>query len=113
MLTTHQKQMRKELIAMKPIRQEIVVVDSHRPPSMRHNTAGRYRVGSKTEKEAISLVRTAIGFGSVEFLGWESPDSNSKKVGYKEVVKEIPCTRLADTDYTQEKPRHACSPITK
>lgn len=98
---------------MKPIKQAIVVVDAHRPPSRRHNTAGRYRVGAKTEKEAISLVRDAIGFGSVEFLGWELPNSNSKKVGYKEVVKEIPNTRLADTDYTQERPRHACSPITK
>jgi hypothetical protein len=70
-------------------------------------------VGAKTEKEAVSLVRDAIGFGSIEFLGWELPDSHSKKVGYKEVVKEIPNTRLADTDYTQERPRHACSPITK
>jgi hypothetical protein len=98
---------------MKPIRQAIVVVDAYRRPSRRRNTAGRYRVGAKTEKEAVSLVRAAIGFGSVEFLGWERPDSNSKKVGYKEIVKEIPQTRLADTTYIQEKPRHACSPIAK
>lgn len=98
---------------MKNIKQAIVLVDDHRRPSRRRNTAGRYRVGAKTEKEAISLVRAAIGFGSVEFLCWEQLDSNSKKVGYKEVVKEIPHTRLADTDYTQEKPRHACEPLTK
>lgn len=98
---------------MKQIKQAIVVIDAYRQPSRRRNTAGRYRVGAKTEKEAVSLVRAAIGFGSAEFLYWERPDSNSKKVGYKEVVKEIPHTRLADTDYTQERPRHACSPIEK
>ena len=96
---------------MKEIKQAIVVVDAYRRPSRRRNTAGRYRVGAKTEKEAISLVRAVIGFGSVEFLYWERPDSNNKKVGYKEVVKEIPHTRLVDTAYSYEKPRHACEPF--
>ena len=97
---------------MKPIKQAIVLVDAYRGPSRRRNTAGRYRVGAKTEKEAEELVRAAIGFGSVEFYYWENPDSTHQKVKYKEVVKEIPNSRLADTDYTYEQPRHACDPLT-
>lgn len=96
---------------MKTIRQAIVVVDTYRRPSRRRNTAGRYRVGAKTEKEAISLVREKIGFGSVEFLYWEQPDSNRKKVGYKEVVKEIPNNQLVNAACTYERPRHACEPL--
>ncbi len=96
---------------MKQIKQAIVLVDAYRRPSRRRNTAGRYRVGAKTEKEAEELVRAAVGFGSVKFYYWESPDSVHQKVKYKEVVKEIPSTRLVDTDYTYEQPRHACSPL--
>ena len=96
---------------MKPIRQAIVLVDAYRNLRKR-NTAGRYRVGAKTEKEAEDLVRAAIGFGSVKFYYWENPDSIHQKVKYKQIVKEIPITRLADTDYTYEQPRHACDPLT-
>ena len=98
---------------MKPIRQAIVLVDAHRRPSRRRNAAGRYKVGAKTEKEAEELVKAAIGFGSVKFYYWEREDSTHQKVKYKEVVKEIPNSRLADTDYSYEKPRHACEPLTK
>lgn len=97
---------------MKTVRQAIVLVDDHRQPSRRRNTAGRYRVGAKTEKEAEELVRAAIGFGSVKFYYWEKEDSTHPKLKYKEVVKEIPRTRLADTDYAQERARHACEPLT-
>lgn len=72
---------------MKPIRQAIVLVDAYRRPSRRRNTAGRYRVGAKTEKEAEELVRTTIGFGSVKFYCWENENSIYQKVKYKEVVK--------------------------
>ena len=96
---------------MKPIRQAIVLVDAYRRPSRRHNTAGRYRVGAKTEKEAEELVRAKIGFGSVKFYYWENENNINKKVQYKEVVKEIPNSRLADTTYSYEKPRHACEPL--
>lgn len=95
---------------MKPVRQAIVLVDAYRRPELRRNTAGRYRVGAKTEKEAEELVRTAIGFGSVKFYYWEKEDSTHPKVGYKEVVKEIPDSRLADANYAYEQPRHACDP---
>ena len=87
---------------MKPVRQAIVLVDAYRRPSRRRNTAGRYRVGAKTEKEAEELVRAAIGFGSVKFYYWEREDSTRQKVKYKEVVK----------DFSYEKPRHACDPLT-
>ena len=96
---------------MKPVRQAIVLVDAYRRFSRRRNTAGRYRVGAKTEKEAEALVRSAIGFGSAKFYYWEKEDSLHPKVKYKEVVKEIASTRLVHTDYTHEKPRHACDPL--
>ena len=96
---------------MKPIRQAIVLVDAYKSPLKRHNTAGRYRVGAKTEKEAEGLVRAAIGFGSVKFYYWEREDSTHKKVKYKEVVKEIPDLRFSDITYSYEKPRHACEPL--
>ena len=96
---------------MKIIKQAIVLVDAYRSPSIRRNTAGRYRVGAKTEKEAEALVRAAIGFGSAKFYYWEKEDSPHPKVKYKEVVKEIASTRLVSMDYAQEKPRHACDPL--
>lgn len=96
---------------MKKVKQAIVLVDAYRRPSRQRNTEGRYRVGAKTEREAEELVRAAIGFGSVKFYYWEREDSTHPKVKYKEVVKEIPITRLADTDYSYEAPRHACDPL--
>lgn len=96
---------------MKAIRQAIVLVDAYKPVK-RHNTAGRYRVGAKTEKEAEELVRAAIGFGSVKFSHWEKENSTQPKVKYREVVKEIPNSQFPDTVYSYEKPRHACDPLT-
>ena len=97
---------------MKTIKQAIVLVDAYRRPSRRRNTAGRYRVGAKTKKEAEELVRAAIGFGSVKFYYWEKENNTHPKVKYKEVVKEILNSQLADTTYSYEKPRHACDPLT-
>ena len=97
---------------MKTIRQAIVLVDAYKPVK-RHNTAGRYRVGAKTEKEAEELVRAAIGFGSVRFYYWEKENSTQPKVRYKEVVKEIPNpnSQFPNMTYSYEKPRHACEPL--
>ena len=95
---------------MKAVKQAIVLVDEYRPPSRKRNTAGCYRVGAKTEKEAEELVRAAIGFGSVQFYYWERENSTHPKVKHKEVVKEIPNSRLVDTSYSYKKPRHACEP---
>lgn len=99
---------------MKPVRQAIVLVDAYRSPKRRRNTAGRYRVGAKTEKKAEELVRKAVGFGSVKFYYWEGSDDKDKsKVGYKQVMRDIPRTRLADTTYDYEPARHACAPLPK
>lgn len=92
---------------MKPIKQAIVLVDAYRRPSRQRNTAGRYRVGAKTEKEAEELVRAAIGFGSAKFYYWDREDSTRPKVKYKEVVKE------SNTTSSYEKSRHACEPFTQ
>lgn len=97
---------------MKEIKQAIVLVDAYRDRNRRRNTAGRYRVGAKTEKEAEELVRAIIGFGSVKFYYWDREDSTRPKVKYKEVVREIPNSRLVDTDYSYKRPRHACEPLT-
>lgn len=74
---------------MKEIKQAVVLVDSHKPLRLKHNTAGRYRVGAKTEKEAEELVRKAIGFGSVKFYYWDEKTPDDKKMTYKQIVKEI------------------------
>lgn len=78
---------------MKPIRQYIILVDDGKPPHLRHSTAGRYRVGAKTEKEAVNLVRNAIGFGSVKLFYVENEEHYTTcfpkyTCKYKEIVKE-------------------------
>lgn len=96
---------------MKEIRQAIVLVDNYRRPSRQRNTAGRYRVGAKTEKEAEELVQKAIGFGSVQFYYWEDKDNrssfydNSQIVPYKKVVKEV----FKNGKFHFVEPSHACS----
>ena len=85
---------------MKEIKQAIVLVDNYRRPSRRRNTSGRYRVGAKTEKEAVELVRKVIGFGSPLFYYWDNSEY-SKPVKYKEVKEEC------GTAYFE--PHHACS----
>ena len=88
------------------------MIGVYRRPSRRKNTIGRYKVGAKTEKEAEELVRAAIGFGFVKFYYWERKDSPCSKVKYREVVKEVPNSRLVDATYSYEKPRHACDTLT-
>lgn len=74
---------------MKTVSNYILLVDAYRRPSRRRNTAGRYRVGAKTEKEAVELLRDKIKFGSIQVYYRCSDDENAKnKVDYKEVVKE-------------------------
>ena len=94
---------------MKQVRQAIVLVDAYRRPGRRRNTAGRYRVGAKTEEEAENLVRAVIGFGSVKFYYWERDNGYLPKVKYKEVLKEV---APANTGFCYEQPRHACEPRT-
>lgn len=78
---------------MKQIKNFILLVDSHRRPSRQRNTAGRYRVGAKSAKEAIKLLRAKIGFGSI--VVYYEVDNNRHKydgpfVSYKTVVKQEP-----------------------
>jgi len=98
---------------MKEIRQAIVLVDNHRSPSMQRNTAGRYRVGAKTEKEAEELVRKAIGFGSPQFYYWDDGNISGypipRQVAYKEVVKEKFDSSVPGCRWLFEKPLHACA----
>ena len=44
----------------------ILTVDRGRPH--RGNTAGRYRVCAKTEKQAKALLQDVIGFGKIQIL---------------------------------------------
>ena len=78
---------------MKPILQYVLTVDTYRRPSRRRNTYGRYRVGAKTAKEAVALLRNKIGFGSIRVIGTaDRVDSREWKlhdVAYKEVRQYV------------------------
>lgn len=90
---------------MKEIKRAIVLVDTYRRPSRKRNTAGRYIVSAKSEKEAVELVQKAIGFGSVQFYYWEQNDSY-KFINYKEVKKML--YNPWENKWILEKPHHAC-----
>ena len=77
---------------MKEVRNAVVLVDNYRRPSKQRNTAGRYIVGAKSEKEAEKLVQELIKFGSVQFYYWEDErdttyNENHPKCKYKEIFK--------------------------
>lgn len=81
---------------MKSVKQYVLLVDNRRncvsngegelKHLYRRNTAGRYRVAAKTEKEAIELLREKIGFGSIQVY-YEDKNSNYI-LPYKEVKQE-------------------------
>lgn len=62
----------------------IVLVDCCKPSTFKHNTAGRYRVGAKNEKQAEQIVRDHIKFGSVQVYYKDE----EMIAGYMEVIKE-------------------------
>ena len=80
---------------MKEVNNYILLVDSHRRPSRMRNTAGRYRVGAKTEKEAISLLREKIKFGSIQVY-YKCKPTEGMMISYKEVIKEFGLGRTAE-----------------
>lgn len=89
----------------KRINNYICLVDSYRRPSRKRNTAGRYRVGAKSETEAKRLLQAAIGFGSVMVYMVENEGLYSDVVPYKTCVKE---TYNMSTDrYDQTPAKHA------
>ena len=72
---------------MRPVSNYILLVDAHKPPQYCHNTKGRYKVGAKTEKEAIELLRKKIKFGSIQVCYKCEPKDTTLK--YKCIVKEV------------------------
>lgn len=78
---------------MKPILQYVLVVDAGRPMALQRNMRGRYRVGAKTAKEAVALLRNKIGFGNIRVMGTaDRVDSRNWKlhdVAYKEVRRYV------------------------
>lgn len=93
----------------KPVKNFILLVDSHRRASRKRNTAGRYRVGAKTPDEAVQLLRAAIGFGSIRVYYECKPGKQTggaPLVGYKEVVQEV----SDGTHFRHVPPHHATAP---
>lgn len=93
----------------KPVNNYILLVDNYRRPSRRRNTSGRYRVGAKTEKEAIDLLREKIKFGSIQVY-YKCDLESDKQAGrliadYKQVVQE---TGSKETPYLE--PTSAIAP---
>ena len=100
---------------MKEVKNFICLVDSHRDARSKYMkpraTAGRYRVGAKTEKEAEKLLREAIGFGSIKVYYETNPQdypTDGPNVKYKEVVKCIYGPEwINGSRWIYEKPKHA------
>lgn len=70
---------------MRAVNNYILLVDYHRP--RKRSVSGRYRVGAKDKKEAIALLRKAIGVGSIQVY-YQCRKDDPKAVAYKCVVKE-------------------------
>ncbi len=92
----------------------ILFVDRRKPTHMQRNTAGRYRVGARDAKEAIKLLRAAIGFGNIT-VGWECSrgmyNDWAPAVGYKEVVQELPShDENGHLIFRRIPPHHASTP---
>lgn len=83
----------------------ILIVDGHRRPSRQRNTSGRYRVGAKTPKEAVRLLREKIGFGSIQVY-YECDADDKLNVSYKMVVQEI----FEGTKMIHVEPHHVNTP---
>lgn len=97
------------------IKTYILIVDSYRRPERQRNTQGRYRVGAKSKKEAVKLLRDKIKFGSIQVLCEWNPERDNEnhtlqKLGYKEIVKE---KFFPGTGIVQYPARCATDPISK
>lgn len=77
----------------RPTKQYICLVDSYRRPSRKRNTAGRYQVGARDEKEARKFLKDRIGFGSIVVLCID--ESPEKVLQRGQMVKiHIPGARM-------------------
>jgi len=91
----------------KPVKNYICIVDGYRRPSRKRNTAGRYRVGAKTEAEAKKQLQQAIGFGSIQVY---YEDTNPKTC---QIAKLGECflEKSVGPDFERIPVRHACEPL--
>lgn len=91
----------------KPVKNYICIVDGYRRPSRKRNTAGRYRVGAKTEAEAKKQLQQAIGFGSIQVY---YEDTNPKTC---QIAKLGECflEKSVGPDFERIPVRHANNPI--
>lgn len=85
----------------RPTKQYICLVDSYRRPSRKRNTAWRYQVGARDEKEARKFLKDRIGFGSIIVL---CTDETPEKVLQRgQMVKvHIPGARMLQPGETIE-----------
>ena len=98
---------------MKPVKNYILVVDSHRRPSRQRNTAGRYRVGAKNRDEAVKLLMEKIGFGSIKVYYEVIPgmhDYDGPAVPYKTVVQMVVDRSKPGGHFKYIEPHHATAP---
>ncbi|MEE1504312.1 MAG: hypothetical protein UGF89_08745 [Acutalibacteraceae bacterium] len=96
---------------MKEVNNYILLVDYYKSPRLKHNTAGRYRVGAKTPGEAVKLLREKIGFGSIQVY-YKCSKDDKLTVPYKTVVKEV-FDDTTGVTFRHEKPLHANAPHKK
>lgn len=80
------------------------------------NTKERYLVGAKTEKEAISLLREAIGFGSIQVYYRATNDSGEIKSVYQDTDVKMEYKRVAKVEFVEGKvnltePRKTTDPM--
>lgn len=90
-------------------RNYICLVDAYRRPSMRRNTAGRYRVGAKNPVQARRLLQKTIGFGSVTVLCEDNTGTLSDPVPFGTCMKET----IDETArrFVQSPARHSSEPV--
>ncbi len=97
---------------MKETNNYILLVDCYRRPQRQRNTAGRYRVGAKTPKEAVKLLREKIGFGSIQVY-YKCDKKDKFAVPYKTVVRETFVNNGNGLETIHQPPVHANAPQKK
>lgn len=85
----------------RPTKQYICLVDSYRRPSRKRNTAGRYQVGARDEKEARKFLKDRIGFGSIVVLCVDETPEKILQLG-QTVKIHIPGARMLQPGETVE-----------
>jgi hypothetical protein len=94
---------------MKATHNYILLVDNHRRPSRQRNTAGRYRVCAKDEKQAAELLREKIGFGAIHVY-YQCRDDDKNNLPYKSVMKEESYIEDNRVKMRFVEPHHATAP---